>query len=104
MVTSMKKTATVFSSQEETQAYLESSSSDLHQLQRQSYSELIGMAQSYTPGLVDILMWDQTSATSLISYIPASMEDFAVNSFRTAAMTPNLIFVFMYSQQPILLI
>lgn len=56
MVTSMKKTATVFSSQEETQAYLESSSSDLHQLQRQSYSELIGMAQSYTPGLVDILM------------------------------------------------
>ena len=30
MVTSMKKTATVFSSQEETQAYLESSSSDLH--------------------------------------------------------------------------
>lgn len=34
MTTSMKKTATVFSSQEETQAYLESSSSDSHQLQR----------------------------------------------------------------------
>lgn len=50
MTTSMKKTATVFSSQEETQAYLESSSSDSHQLQRLSYSELIGMAQSYTPG------------------------------------------------------
>ena len=56
MTTSMKKTATVFSSQEETQAYLESSSSDSHQLQRLSYSELIGMAQSYTPGLIDILM------------------------------------------------
>ena len=34
MTTSMKKTATVFSSQKETQAYLESSSSDSHQLQR----------------------------------------------------------------------
>jgi len=56
MTTSMKKTATVFSSQKETQAYLESSSSDSHQLQRQSYSELIGMAQSYTPGLIDILL------------------------------------------------
>ena len=52
MTTSMKKTATVFSSQKETQAYLESSSSDSHQLQRQSYSELIGVAQSYTPGLL----------------------------------------------------
>lgn len=31
MTTSMKKTATVFSSQKETQAYLESSSSDSHQ-------------------------------------------------------------------------
>ena len=82
MTTSMKKTATVFSSQEETQAYLESSSSDSHQLQRQSYSELIGMAQSYTPGLIDILMWDQTSVTSLISYIPADMEDFVVNQFQ----------------------
>ena len=82
MTTSMKKTATVFSSQEETQAYLESSSSDSHQLQRQSYSELIGMAQSYTPGLIDILMWDQTSVTSLSSYIPADMEDFVVNQFQ----------------------
>ena len=82
MTTSMKKTATVFSSQEETQAYLESSSSDSHQLQRLSYSELIGMAQSYTPGLIDILMWDQTSVTSLISYIPADMEDFVVNQFQ----------------------
>lgn len=82
MTTSMKKTATVFSSQKETQAYLESSSSDSHQLQRQSYSELIGMAQSYTPGLIDILMWDQTSVTSLISYIPADMEDFVVNQFQ----------------------
>lgn len=94
MVTSMKKTATVFSSQAETPAYLESSSSDLHQLQRQSYSELIGMAQSYTPGLVDILMWDQTSATSLISYIPASMEDFAVNQFQDSRYDTKSYFRF----------
>ena len=94
MTTSMKKTATVFSSQEETQAYLESASADSHQLQRQSYSELIGMAQSYTPGLIDILMWDQTSSTSLISYIPADMEDFAVNQFQDSRYDTKSYFRF----------
>ena len=100
MTTSMKKTATVFSSQKETQAYLESSSSDSHQLQRQSYSELIGMAQSYTPGLIDILMWDQTSVTSLISYIPADMEDFVVNQFQDSRNDTASYFHF-YIQTPL---
>ncbi len=94
MTTSMKKTATVFSSQAETQAYLKSSSADSHQLQRQSYSELIGMAQSYTPELVDILVWDQTSTTSLISYIPADMENFAINYFQDSRYDTKSYFRF----------
>lgn len=94
MTTSMKKTATVFSSQEETQVYLESSSTDSHELQRQSYSELVGMAQSYTPGLVDILVWDHTASTSLISYIPADMEDFAVNRFQDSRYDKKSYFQF----------
>nr|WP_296092255.1 histidine kinase [uncultured Dorea sp.] len=94
MTRSMKKTATIFSSQAETQAYLASSSTNSHELQRQSYSELIGMAQSYTPGLVDILVWDHTSPTSLISYIPADMEDFAVNHFQNSRYDRQSYFQF----------
>ena len=54
MATSMKKTSTMFSSKQETQSYLQSASTDTHQLQRQSFSDLIGMSQSYTPDLVDL--------------------------------------------------
>lgn len=81
MTTSMKKTSTIFASQEETQSYLLSASTDTHQLQRQSFSTLIGMAHSYTPGLVDIIVWDKNSPTSMVSYIPADMEDFTVEHF-----------------------
>ena len=45
MATSMKKTSTMFSSKQETQSYLQSASRDTHQLQRQSFSDLIGMSQ-----------------------------------------------------------
>ena len=38
MATSMKKTSTMFSSKQETQSYLQSASTDTHQLQRQSFS------------------------------------------------------------------
>lgn len=81
MTTSMKKTSTIFASQEETQSYLLSASTDTHQLQRQSFSTLIGMAHSYTPGLVDIIVWDKNFPTSMVSYIPADMEDFTVEHF-----------------------
>ena len=94
MATSMKKTSTMFSSKQETQSYLQSASTDTHQLQRQSYSDLIGMSQSYTPDLVDIIVWDKNSPTSMISYIPADMENFTVERFRNSAMNKQSYFEF----------
>ena len=94
MATSMKKTSTMFSSKQETQSYLQSASTDTHQLQRQSFSDLIGMSQSYTPDLVDIIVWDKNSPTSMISYIPADMENFTVERFRNSAMNKQSYFEF----------
>ena len=94
MATSMKKTSTMFSSKQETQSYLQSASTDTHQLQRQSFSDLIGMSQSYTPDLVDIIVWDKNSPTSMISYIPADMENFTVERFRNSAMNKQIYFEF----------
>ena len=94
MATSMKKTSTMFSSKQETQSYLQSASTDTHQLQRQSFSDLIGMSQSYTPDLVDIIVWDKNSPTSMISYIPADMENFTVERFRNSAMNKQSNFEF----------
>ena len=94
MATSMKKTSTMFSSKQETQSYLQSASRDTHQLQRQSFSDLIGMSQSYTPDLVDIIVWDKNSPTSMISYIPADMENFTVERFRNSAMNKQSYFEF----------
>lgn len=94
MATSMKKTSTMFSSKQETQSYLQSASTDTHQLQRQSFSDLIGMFQSYTPDLVDIIVWDKNSPTSMISYIPADMENFTVERFRNSAMNKQSYFEF----------
>ena len=94
MATSMKKTSTMFSSKQETQSYLQSASTDTHQLQRQSFSDLIGMSQSYTPDLVDIIVWDKNSPISMISYIPADMENFTVERFRNSAMNKQSYFEF----------
>lgn len=94
MATSMKKTSTMFSSKQETQSYLQNASTDTHQLQRQSFSDLIGMSQSYTPDLVDIIVWDKNSPTSMISYIPADMENFTVERFRNSAMNKQSYFEF----------
>lgn len=94
MATSMKKTSTMFSSKQETQSYLQSASTDTHQLQRQSFSDLIGMSQSYMPDLVDIIVWDKNSPTSMISYIPADMENFTVERFRNSAMNKQSYFEF----------
>lgn len=94
MATSMKKTSTMFFSKQETQSYLQSASTDTHQLQRQSFSDLIGMSQSYTPDLVDIIVWDKNSPTSMISYIPADMENFTVERFRNSAMNKQSYFEF----------
>lgn len=94
MATSMKKTSTMFSSKQETQSYLQSASTDTHQLQRRSFSDLIGMSQSYTPDLVDIIVWDKNSPTSMISYIPADMENFTVERFRNSAMNKQSYFEF----------
>ena len=94
MATSMKKTSTMFSSKQEAQSYLQSASTDTHQLQRQSFSDLIGMSQSYTPDLVDIIVWDKNSPTSMISYIPADMENFTVERFRNSAMNKQSYFEF----------
>ncbi|WP_417853678.1 sensor histidine kinase [[Clostridium] scindens] len=94
MATSMKKTSTMFSSKQETQSYLQSASRDTHQLQRQSFSDLIGMSQSYTPDLVDIIVWDKNSPTSMIRYIPADMENFTVERFRNSAMNKQSYFEF----------
>ena len=94
MATSMKKTSTMFSSKQETQSYLQSASTDTHQLQRQSFSDLIGMSQSYTPDLVDIIVWDKNSPTSMISYIPADMENFTVERFRNSAINKQSYFEF----------
>lgn len=94
MATSMKKTSTMFSSKQETQSYLQSASTDTHQLQRQSFSDLIGMSQSYTPDLVDIIVWDKNLPTSMISYIPADMENFTVERFRNSAMNKQSYFEF----------
>lgn len=94
MATSMKKTSTMFSSKQETQSYLGSSSKDTHQLQRQSFSDLISMSQSYTPDLVDIIVWDKFSPTSMISYISADMENYIVDNFINSDMNKQSYFEF----------
>lgn len=94
MATCMKKTSTMFSSKQETQSYLGSSSEDTHQLQRQSFSDLISMSQSYTPDLVDIIVWDKVSPTSMISYISANMENCVVDNFVNSDMNKQSYFEF----------
>lgn len=94
MATSMKKTSTMFSSKQETQSYLRSSSKDTHQLQRQSFSDLICMSHSYTPDLVDIIVWDKFSPTSMISYISADLEKFVVDNFVDSKMYKQSYFEF----------
>lgn len=82
MTTSMKKTSTLLSSKSEMQSYLRNAVSDQHQLQRQPFFNLIDLSRSYTPDLLDIVVWDKVSPTSMISYIPADMESFAVGHFQ----------------------
>lgn len=105
MTTSMKKTSTMFASTGEMQAYLLSASENTHELQRQSFFDLVDLSKSYTPDLVDIIVWDQHSPTSIISYIPAAMEDFAVSHFQDgAARTESYfeIYINPVTKQPFL--
>lgn len=105
LTTSMKKTATMFSSEEETQSFLQSSS-DAHQLQRQSFFDLVDLSRSYTPDLVDILVWDGSSTTSIISYIPAHLENFIIKHFKNTETNTNSYFEFYIqpiTQQPALI-
>lgn len=106
MTTSMKKTSTKFASTQEMQAYLLSASANAHELQRQSFFDLVDLSKSYTPDLVDIIVWDHHSPTSIISYIPAAMEDFAVSHFRNdTARTDSYfeIFINPVTDQPYLI-
>lgn len=94
MTTAMKKTASLFSSADEIQEYLRDSSADKQPLQRQSFFNLIELSKAYAPDLVDIIVWDEHSPTSMISYLPADMENFAVRNFQDETKNTSAYFEF----------
>lgn len=90
----MKKTATMFSSKPEMQNYLFHDTYNNQPLQRQDFFDLIDLSTSYLPELIDVIIWDKHTPTSMISYIPADMENFAVEHFQNEQKNQNTYFDF----------
>lgn len=94
MVTSMKKLSTMFSSNNEIQAYLLNDNRDTHNLPRQAVFDLVELSKSYIPDLVDVVLWDKYSPTSIINYISADMERFLIENFENVGKNTESYFEF----------
>lgn len=94
MVTSMKKLSTMFSSNNEIQAYLLNDNRDTHNLPRQAVFDLVELSKSYIPDLVDVVLWDKYSPTSIINYISADMERFLIENFENVEKNTESYFEF----------
>ena len=106
MVSSMKKTATMFASKQETQSYLIQDTAAQKHFDRQPFFDMIELSKVYTTDLVDIVVWDKHNPISMISYISANMENFIVENFTDDTENTSSYFEFYIdpvSSQPYLI-
>jgi len=89
LTSNMQKTGRLFASSKETQDFLLNASIDMSDLPRQSFSDSIEGTKFCVSDLTDIILWNQKSTLSLVSYISLDMERFVTGHLNSEGAEQN---------------